>query len=261
MTLGNALKNARKQAGLSQEQLADQLCVSRSAVAKWEADLRLPDVENLHALTQLLNLSMQNLLDGNLPVSPACPPIAAPPKRRIITSYSTNTTRRARIKQRIIFLLTAYLLLSLCLMLLPLSAQQIGLPHLTNTPIRHVTIGGTRPSISTCDPALQSLNPTILQSHLARIQTELEAETFYSRTPTLNLLQHWGANWDWIRIETEDGCYQFGFLHNQFCVEIDGARRYYKEPSRALQEAFTQLDLYFDALDSEYHRHLPEVTS
>jgi ribosome-binding protein aMBF1 (putative translation factor) len=34
MTFGEKLKNARKNAGLSQEQLAEKLCVSRAAVAK-----------------------------------------------------------------------------------------------------------------------------------------------------------------------------------------------------------------------------------
>ena len=36
MTFGEKLKEARKEAGLSQDQLAEKLAVSRSAVAKWE---------------------------------------------------------------------------------------------------------------------------------------------------------------------------------------------------------------------------------
>ena len=44
MTLGEKLKIARKQAGLSQEQLSEKLGVSRSAVAKWETDNGIPDV-------------------------------------------------------------------------------------------------------------------------------------------------------------------------------------------------------------------------
>lgn len=36
MTLGEKIKEARKEHGLSQEQFAEKLCVSRSAVAKWE---------------------------------------------------------------------------------------------------------------------------------------------------------------------------------------------------------------------------------
>ena len=63
MTLGEKLKEARKQAGLSQEQLSGKLGVSRSAVAKWETDKGIPDVDNLKVLSQLLGVSIDYLLD------------------------------------------------------------------------------------------------------------------------------------------------------------------------------------------------------
>lgn len=63
MTFGEKLKDARKEAGLSQEQLAQKLSVSRSAVAKWESDKGMPDVNNLKAMAQLLNISVDYLLD------------------------------------------------------------------------------------------------------------------------------------------------------------------------------------------------------
>lgn len=63
MTLGEKLKEARKNAGLSQEQLAQKLCVSRAAVAKWETDKGLPDVGNLKAISKLLAVSVDFLLD------------------------------------------------------------------------------------------------------------------------------------------------------------------------------------------------------
>ncbi len=63
MTLGEKIKEARKQCCLSQEQLAEKMAVSRSAVAKWEANNGLPDVDNLKALAQLLNVSVDYLLD------------------------------------------------------------------------------------------------------------------------------------------------------------------------------------------------------
>lgn len=63
MTLGEKIKDARKQCGLSQEQLAEKMAVSRSAVAKWEAGNGLPDVENLKILAALLNVSIDYLLD------------------------------------------------------------------------------------------------------------------------------------------------------------------------------------------------------
>ena len=63
MTLGEKIKEARKQCGLSQEQLAEKMAVSRSAVAKWESGNGLPDVENLKALAGLLNVGVDYLLD------------------------------------------------------------------------------------------------------------------------------------------------------------------------------------------------------
>lgn len=63
MNLGEKIKEARKQCGLSQEQLAEKMNVSRSAIAKWETDKGLPDLENLKMLSSLLNVSVDYLLD------------------------------------------------------------------------------------------------------------------------------------------------------------------------------------------------------
>ena len=62
MTLGEKLKEARKKIGLSQEQLAEKLCVSRQAVTKWESDKGMPDIGNLKAIATLLNTSIDYLL-------------------------------------------------------------------------------------------------------------------------------------------------------------------------------------------------------
>ena len=69
MTFGEKLKCARKEAGLSQEQLAEKLSVSRSAVAKWESDKGMPDVNNLKVISQLLNVSVDYLLDEEEKIS------------------------------------------------------------------------------------------------------------------------------------------------------------------------------------------------
>ena len=47
MTLGQKLKEIRKRFGLSQEQLAEIMNVSRQAITKWENEGGLPDVSNL----------------------------------------------------------------------------------------------------------------------------------------------------------------------------------------------------------------------
>ena len=71
MTLGEKIKKARIESGLSQEQLAGKMMVSRQAITKWEADKGIPDVSNLKLLAQLLNVSIDYLLDdgGEIDIS------------------------------------------------------------------------------------------------------------------------------------------------------------------------------------------------
>ena len=64
MTFGEKLKLARKNAALTQEQLADKLMVSRQAITKWESDKGMPDIDNLRRLAQLLDVSIDYLLDN-----------------------------------------------------------------------------------------------------------------------------------------------------------------------------------------------------
>ena len=65
MTFGTKLKQARQNAKLSQEQLAEKLCVSRSAVAKWETDKGMPDIDNLMAIAKALDVSLDYLLSDD----------------------------------------------------------------------------------------------------------------------------------------------------------------------------------------------------
>ena len=51
MTLGQKLKEIRKRFGLSQEQLAEIMNVSRQAITKWENDTGIPDTSNLLELS------------------------------------------------------------------------------------------------------------------------------------------------------------------------------------------------------------------
>lgn len=67
-TFGEKLKQARKSAGLTQEQLAEKLMVSRQAVTKWEADRGLPDIGNIKRIAGLLDVSIDYLLDDGEPL-------------------------------------------------------------------------------------------------------------------------------------------------------------------------------------------------
>ena len=56
MTYGTRIKQAREDLRLTQEQLAEQLDVSRQAVSKWEADLSRPTREKLDRLSDILDI-------------------------------------------------------------------------------------------------------------------------------------------------------------------------------------------------------------
>lgn len=62
MTFGEKLQLLRKQNGMSQEQLASQLNVSRQAISKWELNSSLPDTENLIKISDLFDTSLDYLL-------------------------------------------------------------------------------------------------------------------------------------------------------------------------------------------------------
>ena len=65
MTLGKKLKEIRKNFGLSQEELAEMMHVSRQAITKWENDNGLPDVSNLQELSKVFGLTVDYLLDND----------------------------------------------------------------------------------------------------------------------------------------------------------------------------------------------------
>ena len=56
MSFGENLKNVRKQRGITQEELAETLCVSRQAISKWESDNGYPETEKLLLLSKTLNI-------------------------------------------------------------------------------------------------------------------------------------------------------------------------------------------------------------
>lgn len=64
MTFAEKLKSIRKQTGMSQEQLAEKLGVSRQAVTKWETDAGIPDIENIMAISALFDISIDELFSN-----------------------------------------------------------------------------------------------------------------------------------------------------------------------------------------------------
>ena len=65
ISLGEKIRKARLEAELTQEELSKLLMVSRAAVAKWETNRCLPDIENMKFIASALNMSVDYLLDDN----------------------------------------------------------------------------------------------------------------------------------------------------------------------------------------------------
>lgn len=62
-TFGEKLASLRKQANMTQNDLADKLMVSRQAITKWENDKGLPDIDNLVMISKIFNVTMEDLLE------------------------------------------------------------------------------------------------------------------------------------------------------------------------------------------------------
>ena len=60
MSLEEQIKHYRKQAGLSQEKMAEKIGVSRQAVTKWETGAGIPDIENMISISNLFNMEQEH---------------------------------------------------------------------------------------------------------------------------------------------------------------------------------------------------------
>ncbi len=66
MSLGNSLYKSRKKKGLSQEEVAEKLGVSRQTISKWETEETVPDIYQAKKLAKIYGLSLDELTDVDL---------------------------------------------------------------------------------------------------------------------------------------------------------------------------------------------------
>ena len=62
MKIGNKLNQLRKLSGMTQEQLAEKIDVSRQTISKWESDGTSPDLESIVKLSRIFHVSLDDLL-------------------------------------------------------------------------------------------------------------------------------------------------------------------------------------------------------
>ena len=65
MEFNEKLQELRKQKGLTQEELADQLYVSRTAISKWESGRGYPNIESLKAIAKFFSVTVDELLSSD----------------------------------------------------------------------------------------------------------------------------------------------------------------------------------------------------
>lgn len=66
MNLGNSLFHARKRIGLSQEEVAERICVSRQTISKWETNETVPDLYQAKKLAKLYKVSLDELIQFDI---------------------------------------------------------------------------------------------------------------------------------------------------------------------------------------------------
>ena len=69
MNIADRIQYLRKQKGLSQEELADKIGVSRQAVSKWESEQSTPDLDKIIVMSDLFEVTTDYILKGIEPVS------------------------------------------------------------------------------------------------------------------------------------------------------------------------------------------------
>lgn len=65
MTFGEKLKNLRGQNGITQDELAEKLYVTRTAVSKWENDRGLPTIDTLKQIAELFGVTLDELVSDD----------------------------------------------------------------------------------------------------------------------------------------------------------------------------------------------------
>ncbi len=79
IAVGKTIAKLRQNKNMTQQQLAAALSVSHQAVSKWETGAAMPDVQTLVALTRLFGITIEQLLDGEVPEDRVEPPKSASP--------------------------------------------------------------------------------------------------------------------------------------------------------------------------------------
>ena len=108
MKFGDNLRQIRKSKKMSQEQLAEKLFVSRTAVSKWESGKGYPSIDSLKYMSKLFSISIDNLLSSEEILDIA------------------EQDKQQRLKKNNGFIFSAFDILSLFMIILPLYESTVN---------------------------------------------------------------------------------------------------------------------------------------
>lgn len=135
MEFHEKLQQLRRQHDLTQEQLAEKLFVSRTAVSKWESGRGYPNLESLKSLSKLFGLSLDELLSSDELLEAA------------------ETENRSNLRRVSAFAFAALDIMVVALLFLPLFGQQEG-DYIRAVTLWHYTaVGGGLRAIYMAVPA------------------------------------------------------------------------------------------------------------
>lgn len=96
MILADKIINLRKKSGMSQEELADKIGVSRQAVSKWESMQAIPDLDKILKMSKLFNVSTDFLLKDEIEVEEARVESGEESDKKTVTMEMANDFIRLR---------------------------------------------------------------------------------------------------------------------------------------------------------------------
>lgn len=62
--VGKNIKRFREEKKITQEELAEKMCVTRQAISNWECEKTSPDIETLHKIAEIFEISIEELIYG-----------------------------------------------------------------------------------------------------------------------------------------------------------------------------------------------------
>ncbi len=137
MTFGERLYEMRRKSGLSQEQLAEKLEVSRQSISKWESDKAYPEMTRLLFMSDYFGVSLDYLMRGEETPSPEqTPDEHYQPEQvsRVLQSFLSNLSASQKQKLTLLYVLVVFVLAAAGMLLMYGIGEALGefLYHMTH---------------------------------------------------------------------------------------------------------------------------------